>query len=516
MNDPSLHLLVDDHEIQQYINLERVISKPRKLAEPVIVADRPWEGYRAQAWGSVIQEPDGLIRCWYFSIATWEREEVDQGGYCYAESRDGIHFEKPSLGIADFRGSRENNLWYPMSPDGSNLIEKALARRREGLTAYDEEGKAIGIVNNMDGLTVVRDDDDPDSQRRYKLIANMQDHCMWADAFRSSYPDITDEQIAHARDIVFGQYIDTSPDGIHWTRKPRRMVPARYGDYMMVTRDERNRRWWLNERGRGLEGRTAALRTSADFVNWSPPESIFVNTPDMGYGSLYQWHGGMTPFNYGNQNLGLLEKWSHAGFGDTCELICQREGHRWERVAPGKPFLDIGDEEAFDRFLIYPTHNAPIRVGDELFIYYTGAGSMCKGSTPDQPGEPMAIGVASIRLDRFAGLAHTHAPYNIGEPGQLLMRPMQVTQPHLEVNVMPMLRGELQLSIQRIDGTPYDGFDFEDCQIDAYQNTTRNPVRWKDKIDMSELIGQTVYLYFRVNGCVFYSFRFANTQGKEK
>ena len=165
---------------------------------------RPWEGYRTQAWGSVIQEPDGLIRCWYFSTPARKPGEDDVGGYCYAESRDGIHFEKPNLSVAEFRGSKDNNIWYPMSPDGKNVIEQALARARKGLTALDEQEEPIGVVNNMDGLTVVRDDDDPDPQRRYKLIANMQDHCMWAYADPEAYPDMTKEQEAHARDVVFG------------------------------------------------------------------------------------------------------------------------------------------------------------------------------------------------------------------------------------------------------------------------------------------------------------------------
>ena len=41
MSDPDLHLLVDDHELQQYIHLERVLNRPRKRPEPILVSDRP-------------------------------------------------------------------------------------------------------------------------------------------------------------------------------------------------------------------------------------------------------------------------------------------------------------------------------------------------------------------------------------------------------------------------------------------------------------------------------------------
>ena len=502
MNDPNLHLLVDDYEIQQYVNLIRVVNQPRKERDPVVVTDKPWEGCRAQAWGSVQQDPDGLIRMWYFSFPTRKPDELDRGGYCYAESRDGIHFEKPNLGVTEFRGSKDNNIWYCMAPDGRNLCEEELARQGQGLPAMDENGQVFGVLNNMDGLTVVRDDDEPDPDKRYKLIANMQDHRMWAPAYRDHYPDVTDEQVEHATQNVFGQYLDTSPDGIHWTRRPRKVLPARHGDYMMVTRDERNHEWWLNERARALRGRNAGLRKSKDLIHWTDPaETIFFNDPSMGFGRLYEWHGGITPFNYGPQNLGYLEKWSNAGWGDVCELVCQREGQPWQRVAPGKYFLDVGDEDAYDRTLIYPTHNAPIRVGDELLVYYTGAGASIPGLTD----HVMGIGVARIRLDRFAGLAH-----KLFEPGQILTKPMCIEHAHIQVNAEPLSFAEMQLALIDPDGTTVDGFDFEDSQIDVFANRTRNPVRWKNNKDLTELRGRRVYLHFRISGAALYSFRFTN------
>jgi hypothetical protein len=190
--------------------------------------------------------------------------------------------------VVEFRGSKENNLFYTCAPDGTNLVDEELARRNVGLPALDEDGRRIGVINNLDGLTVVRDDDDPDPQRRYKLIANMQDHRMWAYAYRDRYPDVTEEEMRQARQVI-GQYVDTSPDGIHWTRRPRRVAHGAGGDYMMVTRDFRNRRWWLNERsaaGRG--GRNAALRTGKTLYDWSAPELIFDNGPESEFGRLWE------------------------------------------------------------------------------------------------------------------------------------------------------------------------------------------------------------------------------------
>ena len=238
---------------------------------------------------------------------------------------------------------------------------------------------------------------------------------------------------------------------------------------MMVMRDERNRRWWLNERPFALRGRNVGLRTSSDLIDWSDPaECVLFNTPDMGYGGRYEWHGGITPFNYGNMNLGLLEKWCNAGMGDTCELVCQREGGPWQRAAPGTAFLDIGPEGTFDRTLVYPTHNPPWRVGDRLHIYYTGAGPKADGRAGGADMD-MAIGVATIGLDRFAGLAHTR-----GEPGRLLTKPFRVERDRLEVNAeLHFGRHDVRVAVKDAEGEDIPGYALDACRVDDHKSEHR-------------------------------------------
>jgi len=502
LNDPNLHLFVDDYEIEQMTNLLRVVNRPRKHPAPVLVSDQPWEGDRVQAWGSVVQEPDGLLRIWYFAFNSERKtNELDRGGYAYAESRDGVHWVKPKLGVVEFRGSKENNLFYTFAPDGKNLVDEELARRGLGLPALDEHGNQIGLLNNADGLTVVRDDSDPDPQRRYKLMANMQDHRMWTPYYKERYPTVTPEQVKQAQ-AVFGQYIDTSPDGIHWTRQPRRFLPAK-GDYMMVTRDHRNGQWWLNERARGQSARNAALRTSKDLLHWSEAVMIFDNSAESDSGRLFEWHGGITPFNYGDLNLGFLEKWSLAGFGNTCELVSNRDGQPWQRVAPGTPFLDIGPEGAFDRVLIYPTHNAPIRVGDKLHIYYTGGGA----NENTNRGLPMSIGLATIGLDRFAALAHFRGK----NPGVLITKPIEVREARLEINVEPLDPARrIRVALALADGIILPGYSYDDSQIELESPRIYRRVRWKTKPDVSELRGKAISLHFEVKGAALYSYRFTD------
>ena len=500
MHDPHLHLLVDDHEIQHYTNLLRVINRPRKLDGPVLRCDQPWEGaQRLQAWGSVIRESDGTFRCWYWTMdnPTFDPDQATRGGYGYAESDDGIHWKKPDLGTIEFRGSRENNMFYTFSPEMVQCGDYNLADQRTGIPVFDEEGKELGLANHMDGFTVVRDDQEPDPEMRYKLFGNMQNHLMWNQQDR--YRGLTDEE-AMAALKVFGQYIDTSPDGIHWARRPRRFSPGKYGDYMMVGRDERNNEWLLNERTFGLGGRNAGLRRSKDPRKWPATTPMcFAPGPDTDFGRRQEWHGGITPFNYGNMDLGLLETWAVAGRGNGCELITHRDGQDWHRVEPGRLFLDNGPEGSFDYSLAWPTHNPPIRVNDELFIFYT-----CGGQRPaaNQDNE-MGIAVAIVGLDRFAGLAHARA-----EPGELLTKPMVIERPRLTLNIEALVNADVQLAVCSADGAVLPDYGFENSQIDIYADPFRCEARWKSKPDLSELVGKEIWLHFRIKGAAIYSYRF--------
>jgi hypothetical protein len=61
---------------------------------------------RASLYGTVLHE-SGRFRMWYYSRDLSPR---DTGYTCYAESVDGIHWEKPELGLVEVQGSRRNNI----------------------------------------------------------------------------------------------------------------------------------------------------------------------------------------------------------------------------------------------------------------------------------------------------------------------------------------------------------------------------------------------------------------------
>ena len=320
---------------------------------------------------------------------------------------------------------------------------------------------------------------------------------MWAPWYREQYPAVTDEEVRAARDI-FGQYVVTSPDGIHFTTEPKLLTKAAAGDYMMVLYNDRTGEWLLNERPKVFERRNVGMRRSKNLYEWpDEPETVLFNDAASGFGTLWEWHGGITPFTYGNLDIGILEKWSNSSAFDYCELLSHRDGEPWRRVAPGSPFLQTGPEGSFDRSLAYPTHNAPIRVGDELYIYYTGM----HGAAED--ADNMAVGLATIGLDRFAGLGHTRM-----EAGMVLTKPFTLEHTTLSLNIEPLMRSGVRVEVRNEMNETVPGYSFDDCpQITS--NGVRVEVNWSAERNLASLNGRKIMLAFEITGAILYGYRFS-------
>jgi hypothetical protein len=141
-------LLVDDYLVDAVRDLEWKLHRPEPR-EVVITCDAPWEG-NTSAYFTLFADDD-RFRMYYrgshFDEAAGRRARPEVA--CYAESRDGIHWEKPALGLFEFAGSKENNIVLagegthnftpfkdtnPACPPEARY--KALAGNSRGLKAY--------------------------------------------------------------------------------------------------------------------------------------------------------------------------------------------------------------------------------------------------------------------------------------------------------------------------------------------------------------------------------------------
>ena len=103
-------LFVDDYLVDKLTGQAELYAHKPVPEEVVLVADAPWEG-NVSGYFTVFQDGDlyrMYYRGWHFDEKTrrMARPEVT----CYAESKDGIEWTKPKLGVVEFNGSKENNI----------------------------------------------------------------------------------------------------------------------------------------------------------------------------------------------------------------------------------------------------------------------------------------------------------------------------------------------------------------------------------------------------------------------
>ncbi len=217
-------LMVDRHLIDKMTGVRLVLHHPTPR-EIVLVHDKPWEG-SGTGYHSVFQD-GGLYRMYYkgWQLTVNAKKLIQPHGLvtCYAESRDGIHWKKPKLGLVEFNGSKQNNI--------------VLASAK------------IGKVNADAGHIAMFKDDNPrcSADAKYKAI------------IRSNGPK--------------GLLPFKSPDGLHWSPMSERPVITK-GAF-----DSQNLAFWDSVRGEYrayfryfTEGRRGILTaTSKDFLAWTEP-----------------------------------------------------------------------------------------------------------------------------------------------------------------------------------------------------------------------------------------------------
>lgn len=114
-----LELFVDDYlvgETQGDVRRQLMRPEPREV---VFVTDEPWEG-NTSGYYTFFQDGD-LYRMIYRG---WQHDERKRAAHkevtCYAESKDGVHWTKPNLGLFAWDGSKQNNIVW-LGPGSHNF-----------------------------------------------------------------------------------------------------------------------------------------------------------------------------------------------------------------------------------------------------------------------------------------------------------------------------------------------------------------------------------------------------------
>lgn len=152
-----LELFVDDYLVDQSHNVTWKVHRSTPQ-EVVLVTDEPWEGNTC-AYYTIFQDGD-RYRMYYRGshFDTTQKKSAHREVTCYAESRDGIHWEKPRLGLFEFDGSKQNNIVWdgprthnftPFKDSSPNCPPEA---RYKALASRSGSGGGLLAFQSSDGV----------------------------------------------------------------------------------------------------------------------------------------------------------------------------------------------------------------------------------------------------------------------------------------------------------------------------------------------------------------------------
>ena len=491
------------HELQLFLNrdayadrwdvFERINEPQRHPANPVLVPDQPWE-YAIGLPNVLYDEDGGIFRMWYANYDTSRSTTAtDLTGHrripymmSYAESADGVHWNKPLFDRVPYVGHDRTNIVFT------------------GVSTVQE----FHVLMTPEHLR---------SHGRYMV---------W-------YRDVEPPAAP-------GVYIAYSDDGIAWQQHGdgpvyERALDAEYSPIYDETRDL----WLLYARPQALAAnekryteenvRTrVSVTVSRDLKTWTPARSILVPdeldrggpedaprsyspdaTPSRNRGYFFDR---MSAMKVGNQYVGFLTVQPRDGGGrGHIELTSSADGLGWHRSVVRRPFIGPGAEGQWDagHTWMVPTITA---WGHYLYLYYVGSALPWRVRYPDNL---KGIGLARVRRDRFVG------QYAGPDGGWLLSREVVVTGNRLTINCSPEHRAfnfkhHGDIRVELLDRTKgvyaeqhLDGFSQDDCDpifVDEYEHV----VTWNGDPDLSSLRGKAVHLRFFIKSAYLFGFRFAD------
>lgn len=436
-------MFVDDFLIADS-SLQKTFHQPTwHSATPILTAEKFWEKHGDRNLPFAAPFSDGVwfdprdqtFKMWYL------------GGsgiyFCYATSKDGVHWDRPNLD--------------ELYPDSNVLKIEPIQR---------------------DSSTVWLDLDDPDPQRRFKLVY-----------FRSK---------------LFTRF---SADGIHWSEP---VAVHDTGDRTTMFYNPFRKVWVYSIRGsrRGV-GRCRyyaetkdlsqtlftdyseiSLWTCADRLDRVRDVTYIDERPD-----LYN----LDAAPYESLMLGQFVIHSKIAAGNRPKLNhvtlgYSRDGFHWHRP-DRRPFLNVSDDaNAWNYGNVQSAAGGCVVMGDNLYFYCSGRNSRKE----QDDGSGGSTGLAVLRRDGFASLSAGDAP------GSMTTRPLRFTGKHLFVN-LAAAKGKLQIEILNEAGRVIEPFS-RNNSLPITADETLKPVRWKGAEDLSPIIGQSVRFRFHLQNGELYSF----------
>lgn len=443
-----LELLVDDHLIAHMAGVRLQPHMPQML--PLSARPLPQSPY-----ATVVKDGE-RFRAWYRSHSAGYTGDTRDGNpgeiTCYAESKDGIDWDEPQLGLVEINGSRANNVVLHASPFCHNFSPFLDAR----------PGKARGM--------------------KFKALAGSHD---------------TNQHYCSGGLHAFG-----SDDGLRWVRLSDKPVITAQ-DFAF---DSQNVAFWSEAEGCYVcyfrtwtpppeRLRTISRTTSTDFLNWSAPVATHPNRPGE---HLYtsQTHPYFRaphiylafPTRYTAGLVGGQKTHGMLGSTDILFMTARAGNSTFDRlfteayIRPGLDPVRWGSRANYAVLNVVPTGPTEISLyhgmSQHRYVLRTdGFVSACAG-----------MDGGTLTTKRFV--------FSAPGPSTALL-----------LNASTSAAGSIRCEIRDAAGTPFPGFALAECQP-LYGDAIELPVVWKSGADVKTLAGKTVALHVELKDADLFAYRF--------
>ncbi len=442
-------LFVDDYVVSEKQNLVRELGKVTKANEgrPIFTEGR--------FYGSVLHDR-GRFKMWY--------RHHEGGNYGYAESSDGIHFQR----ITDLTGvpfSGDFNMSVIIDPHETDPAH----RFKAGFDAIP--GAGAGLAHSADGIVWK-----PYNNGRavtYRA-ADTYNHVVWDEAAsvyrlftRTDYggqgagPRVrtikTDMEVRGTRSM-------TNPD-----------LKADPTNWKLV-------RHWMFDREGPEEYLRRQIYALTDWISHGVHFALM---------TVIEW-----PSDFSEGPLDFHQR--HERDIVNFYIGTSRDGDRWDLdwVYAGEPMIPRGGDGMFDKDMLFPASTV-VTYDDRHWLYYSG-GDERHGNSQNVIPHKFAIGLATLRLDGFIGLRAG------AQPGTLVTRPFVLEGDQLEVNVAAE---SMQVEVLDQDGQALEEYSGANSPPNERIDSVRHPLRWRHEPDLSKLRGRPIQLRFRLERGALYAFQ---------
>ncbi|MDA7921330.1 hypothetical protein N9B73_06195 [Verrucomicrobiales bacterium] len=443
-------LLVDSHLVDGISGLRFALHHPRDEGI-ALQLDKPWEGKFA-AYTTILTVGD-TYRAYYRGRPDVGKDGDESESTCVAESKDGISWTRPSLGLHEMNGSKDNNIVLSkQSPYSHNFSP------------------------------FVDSNPDADPKEKFKAIGGL-------------HPE--------------GLALFVSPDGYSWSLKKKKILTSEkfaFDSQACTFWSELEKKYVCFFRTWKNKVRWVSRATSDDCLNWSPHVEMKSDRPAEHFYTSQTHPYFRAPHLYVSLAARFIPK---------RQVITDEEAKaigvnpKYFKDASDAVFVTSRGDDHFDRTFM----SSFIRpgIGAQNWVSRTNYPALNVIQTSPKEmsiflnqnyAQPTAhLRRYSLRLDGFGSI---QADYDGGE---LLTKPLIFSGSKLSLNFSTSAAGGIRIELQEPDGKVIPGFSLYECRAQI-GNEIERTVNWDSEGKLQDLAGKPIRLRMVMRDVDLFSLQF--------